>query len=417
MDGGTDAMSRFHCILFGVAVAGLAAGSLTSRGQAQGKFAQDVGPGPANQPALRLPWETSPATTPGPATPGMPAFLGGSSAGAFKPIPPYQELPDPNKDILVTTANGPWMICVHWYSGKEAHQMARDMVMELRDNYKLAAFVFNKGADERRKEYERRKELAEKQRDFLEKNKLPPTSFRFKTMQIEDQCAILVGNYADPDIARRALDQIRNLKPPNPERVKLATVFRGVSDQTGKINKGELGEHVFVNPFATAFVVHNPLVKLKRPDEWQQEDLASLRKLNRGEDYSLFNCKKPYTLMVKQFLLPSVIQSKSAGGKFLESIGIGKNTNSENVALNAHNMAKLFRSYKLDAYVLHTRFSSIVTVGDFDDPDDASLKSTQELLTTRLKIPQAVPVPVGEWLGMGKARPRSRSAEAVESRR
>src|SRR5438477_4103459 len=117
-------MSRFHCMIAGVAVAGLAVVLAAKRGQAQEKFAQDVGPGPANQPAaLRLPWETSPASTPGTTTPGMPAFLGGNSPGAFKPIPPFQELPDPNKDILVTTAQGPWMICVHWYEGKEAPQM------------------------------------------------------------------------------------------------------------------------------------------------------------------------------------------------------------------------------------------------------------------------------------------------------
>jgi hypothetical protein len=409
-------MSRFHFMIAGVAVAGLAVVLAAKRGQAQEKFAEESRPGPANQPAaLRLPWETSSPTTPGTATPGMPAFLGTGSPAAFKPIPPYQEPFDPNKDILVTPAQGPWMICVHWYEGEKAPEMARTMVNELVNVYKLPAYVFNKGADERRKEYERVKEFVEKQRAFLIQQNLPlGAPLRYKKRRIEEQCAILVGNYADADVARRDLDRIRSLKPPDPKRVKLAAIFRGVSDETGKINKGEMGEHVFVNPFATAFVVHNPLLHLKRPDEWQKEDLEVLRKLNRGEDYSLFNCKKPYTLLVKQFQLPSVIQSKSAGGKFLESIGFGKNTNSENVALNAHNMAALFRRKDvvgLDAYVLHTRYSSIVTVGGFDGPDDVSLKSTQELLTTRLRIPQPVPVPVAECLGMGKAPPRSGAAD------
>jgi hypothetical protein len=398
-----DAMSRFCSVLAGVIVAGMATTFLANYGQAQVKFAQDSAPAPAGQSAaLRLPWETTPATTPGVATPGMQAYIGGNTAAAFKPIPTFEEPPDPNQDIAVTRNHGPWMICVHWYSGKDAHRMARSMVMELRDNYKLQAFVFNKGADERRKEYERIKELVEKQREFLLKNNLPPTTFRYKKRQtIDDECAILVGNYPDADVARRDLDRIRRLKPPDPNRVKLAMIFRGVLDQTGKINDGKdhkEGEYAFVNPFASAFVVHNPLLKIDRPKEWEQEDMALLRKLNRGEDYSLLNCKKPYTLMVKQFLLPSVVQPKSAGGKFLESIGLGKNTNSENAALNAHNMAKLFRDVFRDSatesYVLHTRCSSIVTVGAFDSLEDPGLKSTQDLLITRLKIPQAVPMEV-----------------------
>jgi hypothetical protein len=383
-------------MLCGVTVAGLTVAVAASRGQTPVQFAQDAGPGPVTQPAtLRMPWETSPAatpglTTPGATTPGMPAFLGGNSAASLKPIPPFQEAPDPNKDIAVSNENGPWMICVHWYSGNEAPQRARKMVLELRDNYKLKAFVFNKGADERRQEYERLKATVEKQRAFLIQNNLPPVHTHLKTRRIEEQCAILVGNYPDADAARQALNKIRELKP-DPKRVDLSIIFQRIHDDKGNVN---FEEAAYVNPFTTAFVVHNPLLKIERPAEWQKQDMEILRKLNRGESYSLFNCKKPYTLMVKQFLLPSVIQSKSAGGKFLESIGIGKSTNSDNVALNAHNMAELFRKIQLDGYVLHTRYSSIVTVGAFDSAEDPSLKSTQDLLATRLKIPQAVPMAV-----------------------
>ena len=61
---------------------------------------------------------------------------------------------DPNLDIAVPKSAGPWMVCVDWYSGPDAPAKARAMVMELRDNpdYKLNAFVFTKGAEERRAE-------------------------------------------------------------------------------------------------------------------------------------------------------------------------------------------------------------------------------------------------------------------------
>jgi hypothetical protein len=393
-------MSRFHGIFIGLSLSTVGLMMLTGDGRAQMKTGTDSSPGAAAPSAtLKVPWLESSSTT---AT--TPAAVGQNPGAAdlFKAIPPYQEPPDPNKDIHVTAAQGPWMICVHWYSGPDAHQMARKMVMELRSNpaYQLQAFVFNRGAEERRKEYERVKALVEKQREFFLKNNLTSNApLRYKVQHIEDQCAILVGNYPDPDTARRDLDRIRRLKPPDPKRVDLATIFKAEPDAAGKLTKGE---HVFINPFEGAFVVHNPLLKLERPAEWKQEEAAFLRKINQNEEFSLLACKKPYTLMVKQFLLPTAMQSSvssreansSPGSRFLQKIGLASSSGSDNAALNAHNMAKLFRQFQLDGYALHTRYSSIVTVGGFDSRDDPNLTATQEMLVNRFKIPQAVPIEV-----------------------
>ena len=48
----------------------------------------------------------------------------------------------------------------HWQT------MARQMVMELRNHYRLQAFVFNHGAEEKRKEDARVKAIIEKQRGY-----------------------------------------------------------------------------------------------------------------------------------------------------------------------------------------------------------------------------------------------------------
>ena len=400
-------MRKVICGLSGTALTGLAVVLTAMQGQAQIPSSSPP-PGPGASPAtLQVPWlesGTAPAAAPArtAANPGLAPFAGATApegAATFKPIPPYQEPPDPNKDILVSAAQGPWMICVNWYSGDKAHEMARKMVMELRDNpkYHLPAYVFNRGAEERRKEYERVKKIIEDRRQFLVNNNMSPgMPLRVKRMHIEDQCAILVGNYSDADTARRALDKIRKLEP-DPARIDLPKIFRGKADENGVIKEGE---QAYV---MTAFVVHNPLLKIERPAEWAQQDMAMLQKLNRHETYSLLNCKKPYTLMVKQFMLPAVVQSKSAGGKFMESIGLGaKSSGSENAALNAHNMAELFHRIQMTGYVLHTRYASIVTVGAFDGPDDPALRTTQELLKTRLKIPQALPVAVDQVTGRAR---------------
>ena len=44
-------------------------------------------------------------------------------------------------------------------------------------------------------------------------------------------------------------------------------------------------------------------------------------------------------------------------------------------ATSAHNLAELLRKAKLDAYVLHTKYTSIVCVGGYDTVDDPALRN------------------------------------------
>jgi hypothetical protein len=51
-------------------------------------------------------------------------------------------------------------------------------------------------------------------------------------------------------------------------------------------------------------------------------------------------------------------------------------------AMQAHELARWLRTKEVgfDAYVLHTRHSSIVTVGAFTGPDDPKMEQTAELI-------------------------------------
>lgn len=341
--------------------------------------------GPMDQPILRNPLLESAPPQPS----GLPYSPGQQSVAR---APAAQ--PDINQDILVTDKQGPWMIFVNSYTGKEAAVMARQMVMELRNNYRLPAYVFNRGAEDRRKEDARVKAIIEKQRQFLAEKGLPlNTPLRVKRLQIEEQCAVLVGDYSSDDAARRSLNDMRRLKPPDPNRVKLDKLYSMVIDEkTGKENRKE----EFVNPFNRAFVIHNPLLKTERSRDADESELAATKLLTRGEAFSLFNCPKPYTLVIKQFSTPNVTQPRSGSGSFLAALGLNKTGDSvDTAAHNAHNLAELMRkSFQLEAYVLHTRHSSIVTVGGFDGLADPRMRSTQEMLVNRLKVPSALPMAV-----------------------
>jgi hypothetical protein len=389
-------------LVTGLATAGLVLTTSWHWGRAQTQ------PGPGVQPAtLKVPWlETSNSAPSAPAIPstGSTSVVAASAAAASpaaanltqsggSSLPKYEEKPDPNEDIRVRAAQGPWLICLTSYTGPEAPAMARKMVMELRNTYKLPAFVFNRGAEERRKEFEHRHKLIEEKRELYKKLNVTGTvTIRVPHIQVEDQCAVLIGGYESDEAATRALKDIRKLSPPDPKRVSLTTIYEGQEDSQRKIDPKKI---LYVNPFMTAFVVRNPEVKQDRPADWDKPDMALLQKLNSGENYSLLACKKPFTLVVKTFMTPAAVQPQSATGKFLEALGLGgKNNGLDTAAQNAHNLAELMRKTGLDAYVLHTRYSSLVTVGGFDNPDDPNLRSTRDLLMTRLKVPQALPMAV-----------------------
>jgi hypothetical protein len=355
-------------------------------GLAQVNPSNQVGPG--NQGAtMRLPWENSaptnnPSSTVSAFSPGMPVV-----PSAVQPLPNYQPKPDPNQDLFVTTAQGPWMICVTCYSGPESPQVAREMIVELRAHYHLSAYVFSKNDEERRQEFARVKKVVEDYHRFcLEKGYPLDPHMRVKTRQIQLEYAILVGNYKDADAAHRDLDKIRKLPPPQNKNLCPVALYT-------EVDKKKMERSKTLSPFSNVFVVHNPAIKQERPADWGKPDMAVLQKLNRGENYTLLNCKKKYTLLVKQFLVPA--ETKSASGSVFGKFTLIKTPHIDTQAINAHNMAELLhKTTHLDAYVLHTEFMSMVTVGAFDSPDDPALRATQQTLANQYKIPMPVPMPV-----------------------
>lgn len=299
---------------------------------------------------------------------------------------------DPNKDIQVPPEAGPWMICVASYLGHEAHTMARQMVAELRsERYKLPAYVFNHGAEARRKERQRVLELIKKQKEFLQQHGQDPSQvpIRVRYMRVQEQVAVLVGGYKDMDSARKALDDLRKLKPPDPTRVKLNTLYVLRREEN---QGGVQGEATFANPFQQAFVVRNPALPKETPTNQPKWDMDQLRRLNADENFSLLKCTKPYTLAVRFFQVPTVIQFKDGPTNLWKKITSTVATSDVDAAAHsAHNLADYLRKAGVDSYVLHTKYVSIVTVGAFDNLEDPRLKLLQERLANAAANPANAP--------------------------
>src|SRR5207247_9197608 len=140
---------------------------------------------------------------------------------------------------------------------------------------------------------------------------------------------------------------------------------------------------------------------VEKPPSW---DIAALRRMNSEEDFSLLQCKRNYTLVIKQFNLPSVTahRNETQSGGFWDSFGMGKKKDQiDAVAETAHNLVEGLRKSKLEAYVLHTKYYSLVTVGGFDSLDDPNMRSMQSVIEAKLLPAQSL----AELQLFPKARP------------
>jgi hypothetical protein len=149
-------------------------------------------------------------------------------------------------------------------------------------------------------------------------------------------------------------------------------------------------EESFVNTFELSFVARNPTVPVERHAD---KNDPFLKELNAGETYSLLKCRKPWTLVIATFQGVSIIEPDTKKGSFLTKLLPGKAPETLSAsAMNAHNLAQALRTKPLglDAYVLHMRAGSLVTIGGFDRKDDPQMQTIQQVLASNLQYGQKV---------------------------
>jgi hypothetical protein len=290
--------------------------------------------------------------------------------------PPRAENPFP-----IPPEAGQWVICAAHYPGREGLDWAIQTVNELRTKYRYQAYIFDRGA-----------ELREQQdREWEEyKKRMHGAPVRRRIVRIEDEFAVLIGGFKDFDQATAGLAKVRALPMPKLKAKPGMTPYQTVVYTVPEEQKVKA---IDVNPYTQALVVRNP--RATASTEKPKAD-PFLKQLNAEEEYSLLNNKKKYTLMVKEYQGASVVESevggKSTGGGLmgLFNLGTKSETSLSASAAQAHALAKMLRSDKigLEAWVLHTRRSSIVTVGGFDSQNDQAILNTARKLAGLRFTPQ-----------------------------
>ncbi|MHB1425856.1 MAG: hypothetical protein ACYC3I_22040 [Gemmataceae bacterium] len=293
----------------------------------------------------------------------------GQPGGLTNLIQPGGE--DVNAAYAVAPEAGPWMICAASYQGESSPELACLLCTYLRQKH-YPAYVYNRGNAERKKAQE---ELDQRQKQYPG---LPRR--RVLAHPEEEQFAVLIGGFRDVDAASAQLKKVRKWDLPD---IKLKSgkpafdTYDVYEPVAGK--KFELKRYA-INPFHSAMVVPNPTIP---PQPKQVAKVDPLwKKLNAFEPRSLYKCPKKWTLAVQEFRGAEVIQTASSSNSVLDKIGFGDHAGKrlDNAAKMAEQVCDMFRKLGFKSYVLHTRYNSVVTVGEFDTPDDPELLRTQEQL-------------------------------------
>lgn len=281
-------------------------------------------------------------------------------AGAASAAPKVEA--DPTKDYLLTPEVGPFVICVKGYTGPNARTLAHTLVIHTR-RQGYAAYLFDRSAEARREAEEMLKQRYASAPELAKRRKI----------RIEENWGVLVGGYRDLESASKDVEKVKKLSWDDLAKTKLDIV---PDSRDGKLYA--------VSPYAYAFATRNPLVPAPKADPSAPD--PAWKDLNAGRPYNLLKCGKSYTLAVKQFAGVNVVQPRSAFSPLTEALWGKSGETLDASARQAEEVARFLRSYhKLDAYVLHTRGASIVTIGAFDGPEDKEMLRMQQTLSGQLR--------------------------------
>jgi len=306
---------------------------------------------------------------------------------------------------LLRPEHGAFVILLRSYSrparpsatdpGLTARELAEGLADEVRrlpQAKGLGVYLFEHVSEERKAEAQaaadaRRKaaEFAARMNDFRQKAELngmtfldPEHALRYKSFNYRDQIGVVVGGFRTEDEAVRALGKVKHW--PTPANTKL--LDGGAIAKQGADGKATI-EKTYLNPYGQSMVVANPTIPRAAPAPGTVAQLDPfIVRLNEGRPYSLLKTTKTWTLGVKAFNAPVRVQTRDDDGVGIRLFGTPKGGDAMSAGAEAaEQMAKGLREMRddkgqlvgVEAFVLHHRNGSMVTVGQFDGPTDPAL--------------------------------------------
>lgn len=261
---------------------------------------------------------------------------------------------DPSKTYEIEENHGPWMIMAASFVGPTAEQQSQELVLELRQRFRLEAFIFRHTYD------------FSKPTEGLGYDRYGGTRrMRYLTNSKFDEIAVLVGHFAsveDPQL-EKTLSLLKHAKPESLDATKkgsssqrlvgLRSLYTMISSNPDEKTKGPMG---------SAFVTRNPLL----PKEFfVAKGIDPLVvDMNKDLTHSLLRCPGKYTVRVASFrgvdtMKPAEFERLTTQPRKLAKI--------DEAAVKASRLCAALREKGIEAYEFHDRTESIVTIGSFKE--------------------------------------------------
>lgn len=259
---------------------------------------------------------------------------------------------DPKKTYALTMENGPWLIMACSFSGEGAEQQAHELVLELRERYKIPAYLHRHTFDLGNETYGRGVDRWGN-----------PMRMRYRRPQKFDEFAVMAGNFpsVDDPTAQRTLEKLKYSTPkcleldPNRPTTQNLAKWRLLAKYINA-RKDHMG------PMGKAFITTNPMLPKEYFAPRGVDKLVA--QMNAGVEHSLLDCPGKYTVQVAMFTGAVVLDQKKI--KAIEEGRADLKSSLNKAALAAHKLTEALRLKHYDAYEFHDRAASIVTVGSFD---------------------------------------------------
>ncbi len=261
---------------------------------------------------------------------------------------------DPLEPYLLTKQNGPFMVLAKVFRGPDSERMALALCKELRQDYKLPAYIL------------RSKEWPMKSNIRGVPVQAPSMTTRAAIKQpeqirIHDEAAVLVGDEKTLQASELLLHKVKKIKPRCLEGMpKLFAWREGLS---------------------RAIRTTNPYV----PAQWLYPRAPDrlVVSMNRGLR-SVAHCPGTYTLQVAQFTGRSAFdlngQGTSIARSVLDPVSSPLRTAHDDAERLADSLSRSpeFRKLGMPVYVHHDRTSSRVFVGSFNAPEETGARQMHD---------------------------------------
>jgi hypothetical protein len=267
---------------------------------------------------------------------------------------------DPIEPFLLTRQNGPFMVMAKTFRGPDAERWALALVLELRNEYHLPAYIL-------------------RSRDFPMRSNIrtvPPTALRAQQQadiglpektRTYDEAVVLVGDEKTLKGSEELLHTVKKIKP--------------------KCLNGNPSIFHWREGLNTAMRTTNPFVPAQ--DLYPRKPDLLIKQMNGGS-HSIFTCPGHYTLQVAEFGGRATFNTKDP--EFQEAwwkTHLMERSPLAEAAVKAEELAEILakdpevRKTGALPYVFHDRTSSKVMLGAFNEPNDRAAVSLRE---TMLKL-------------------------------